>query len=102
MGVGVGFWGGGVKGYCRSNRPPLPAHPVRSQLLIPEKHGAHEFLKLKRGTPVILVLGGSQGAKVLNEAVLSILPQLVKKYQILHQTGMKNFDEVSDSAFHRI
>lgn len=69
--------------------------PVRKAALLPAREGMHEFLKLERTTPVILVLGGSQGAQTLNDAVVSALPQLVKKYQVVHQTGEKNFKEVS-------
>ncbi len=81
--------------YFPAEKTACTGQPVRAQLLIPEKHGAHEFLKLRKDMPVILVLGGSQGATAMNEALISILPQLVKKYQVLHQTGMKNFDEIS-------
>lgn len=84
--------------YFPKEKTAFVGQPVRIQLMTPEKHGAHEFLKLQRNTPIILVLGGSQGAKALNETVIHILPQLVEKYQILHQTGVKNFDEVSALA----
>jgi len=76
----------------------LTGQPVRSGLITPEKHGAHEFLKLKKDLPVIFVLGGSQGAQIINEKLIEILSKLVADYQIIHQTGAKNFDEVTGLA----
>jgi UDP-N-acetylglucosamine--N-acetylmuramyl-(pentapeptide) pyrophosphoryl-undecaprenol N-acetylglucosamine transferase len=73
-------------------------NPVRKSLLIPAREGAYEFLKLKHDLPVILVLGGSQGAQAVNEAILAALPQLVGKYQVVHQTGEANFADVSSRA----
>ncbi len=35
---------------------------------------------------------------LINDAILSALPDLVKKYQIIHQTGRANFGEVSRTA----
>lgn len=72
--------------------------PVRAEILHPHHEGAHEYLDLKKELPTILVLGGSQGAEIINDTVLSILPQLVSKFQIIHQTGQKNIDEVKKRA----
>ncbi|HVU79822.1 MAG TPA: UDP-N-acetylglucosamine--N-acetylmuramyl-(pentapeptide) pyrophosphoryl-undecaprenol N-acetylglucosamine transferase [Candidatus Paceibacterota bacterium] len=73
-------------------------NPIRKAALYPEREGAHEFLKLKRELPTILVIGGSQGAMALNEVVLAALPQLVEKYQVIHQTGGANITEVEGRA----
>lgn len=69
-------------------------HIVRREVREPLKEGAYEYLKLQSSLPIILILGGSQGAKLINETIINALPDLVKKYQILHQTGTKNFEEV--------
>jgi UDP-N-acetylglucosamine--N-acetylmuramyl-(pentapeptide) pyrophosphoryl-undecaprenol N-acetylglucosamine transferase len=68
-------------------------NPVRKAALIPAREGAFEFLKMDPALPVLLILGGSQGAQAINEAILTALPQLVEKYQIIHQTGINNFEE---------
>jgi UDP-N-acetylglucosamine--N-acetylmuramyl-(pentapeptide) pyrophosphoryl-undecaprenol N-acetylglucosamine transferase len=45
--------------------------------------------------PVILVMGGSQGASGLNDMVLSALPLLAEKpWQWLHLTGVNDFEKV--------
>ncbi len=72
--------------------------PVREELRTPLTTGAREYLKLEDGTPVILVLGGSLGAQKINNAILDALPELVKKYQIIHQTGKEHHHEVTSAA----
>jgi UDP-N-acetylglucosamine--N-acetylmuramyl-(pentapeptide) pyrophosphoryl-undecaprenol N-acetylglucosamine transferase len=72
--------------------------PVRKEVSVPLTNGAHEFLNLEDDTPVIMVIGGSQGAQSINDTILEALPELVKKYQIIHQTGRKNIDDVRDIA----
>jgi UDP-N-acetylglucosamine--N-acetylmuramyl-(pentapeptide) pyrophosphoryl-undecaprenol N-acetylglucosamine transferase len=68
--------------------------PVRPELEHPITDGAHEFLQLEPNVPVIFILGGSLGAQIINDVILQALPELVKKYQIIHQTGKSNYDEV--------
>ena len=59
---------------------------------------ALEYFKLESSLPVILVLGGSQGAELINNTVLDALPRLIKNYQVIHQTGVNNFKMVADRA----
>jgi UDP-N-acetylglucosamine--N-acetylmuramyl-(pentapeptide) pyrophosphoryl-undecaprenol N-acetylglucosamine transferase len=73
-------------------------NPIRTEVLIPATSGAHEYLELEKEIPTIFILGGSQGSKNINEAILDALPELVKKYQIIHQTGKSNFKEVRETA----
>jgi len=73
-------------------------NPVRKAALVPAREGAHEFLKLSRDLPILLVLGGSLGSQAINEAVLEALPVLLQKYQIVHQTGEANIAEVAGRA----
>lgn len=73
--------------------------PIRPELENPSV-GGYEYLQLEKGTPVIFILGGSSGAQIINEKILETLPELVKKYQVIHQTGKNNFDEVSKRAEH--
>ncbi len=69
-------------------------NPIRKELIRPEREGAHEFLKLEKNIPVVLILGGSQGAEKINDIILLSLSRLVEKYQIIHQTGNANFESV--------
>jgi UDP-N-acetylglucosamine--N-acetylmuramyl-(pentapeptide) pyrophosphoryl-undecaprenol N-acetylglucosamine transferase len=73
-------------------------NPVRKELMEPLSVGAHEFLHLETGVPVIFILGGSQGAQHINETIMDVLPELVLKYQIIHQTGKKNIEIMKQTA----
>jgi UDP-N-acetylglucosamine--N-acetylmuramyl-(pentapeptide) pyrophosphoryl-undecaprenol N-acetylglucosamine transferase len=70
-------------------------NPIREEILVPIEHGASKFLALEDGIPTILVLGGSQGARHINETLVDTLKLLLDRYQIIHQTGVKNIDEVT-------
>lgn len=70
--------------------------PIRSEI----EHDASRaealsYFKLESDLPTIVILGGSQGAELINNAILDALPRLVEKYQVIHQTGVKNFKTVS-------
>lgn len=73
-------------------------HPIRSEIQGLAKEGGHEFLKLDPSVPTLLVLGGSQGAKAINEVILDALKDLVSRYNIVHQTGSEHFKEVTGIA----
>lgn len=68
-------------------------HPIRKEIQTPAKEGGHEFLKLDPTVPTVMIMGGSQGARAINEVVIDALPELVKKYNVIHQSGTANFEE---------
>jgi UDP-N-acetylglucosamine:LPS N-acetylglucosamine transferase len=39
-----------------------------------------------------VVLGGSQGSQTINDVLFDALPELVSRYQVIHQTGRNNFE----------
>ena len=70
-------------------------HPIRKEIASPTKEGGYEFLKLDLTAPVIFIMGGSQGAVAINEVILDALPLLVERYNVVHQAGKANADEVA-------
>ncbi len=70
----------------------LTGSPIRQELLSGDKFKAREFLGFTSDKPVILVVGGSLGAVAVNEAVRSILPELLKSFQIIHLCGRGKLD----------
>src|SRR3989344_5708849 len=73
-------------------------HPVRKEILGVAHEGGYEFFPLDSAVPAILVLGGSQGARAINEVILDALPELSQRYNIVHQTGTAHSAEVSGIA----
>ena len=84
--------------FFKSEKVAFTGNPVRKEIVQPLVNGAREFLNLEEATPVVLILGGSQGAQNINDVVLDAVSELVKKYQVLHQTGRKNFELVKKTA----
>ena len=73
--------------------------PIRSEIEHgAEKNKALNYFKFESDLPVILVLGGSQGAELINNTFIDALPRLLEKYQVIHQTGVRNFKMVKGRA----
>lgn len=71
-------------------------NPVRKAFFDISKQEAREKLNLSPDKKVILIMGGSQGAKTINEATVKLLKTLTLDYNvsIIFQTGKKNIAEV--------
>ena len=54
------------------------------------------YLGIEPNIPVLLVLGGSQGAQKINGQMETLSPRLVEKYQVIHQAGEANAVEVQN------
>ena len=66
---------------------PIKAYPIKEVFF----DNAHIRSEVK----TIMFLGGSQGAKAINELALSMAPELKKRnIKIIHQAGANNIDEV--------
>jgi len=69
---------------------PITAYPIKNEFF--EKSRIREKIK------TIIFLGGSQGAKAINELALKLAPILKEKnINIIHQAGEKNIEEVQKS-----
>jgi UDP-N-acetylglucosamine--N-acetylmuramyl-(pentapeptide) pyrophosphoryl-undecaprenol N-acetylglucosamine transferase len=66
---------------------------VRPELFEGSKQRACQLLDFNPKEPILLVMGGSTGAKHLNEFVRRQLDRLTKKYQVIHLTGRGLKDE---------
>ena len=71
----------------------LTGSPIRKELLIGDRATALEFCGLTDDKPVILIIGGSLGSVVVNNAVRAILPELLKDFQVIHLCGKGKIDE---------
>jgi len=80
-------------------RTAWTGHPIRREIQQKaSREEALKYFKLEEGLPVLFILGGSQGAELINNTILAALPELIKKYQIIHQTGIQNFKIVDGQA----
>ena len=70
----------------------LTGSPIRQELLTGDKKAALEFCGLSADKPVILIIGGSLGSVIVNNAVREILPELLKTFQVIHLCGKDKVD----------
>ncbi len=84
--------------YFPQGKTAYTGNPIRKDISHALSSGAHEYLGLDPHIPTILVIGGSQGAQLINDTIVDALPRLVQKYQIIHQTGKNNFQMVKNTA----
>lgn len=76
----------------------LVGNPIRREILEGVKTEGERIFNLSGQKPVILVLGGSQGAQRINDVILEILPEILRDFELIHQSGEKNFEEVVAEA----
>lgn len=73
-------------------------NPIRKEVLSGSPKEAKTRFKLTGEKPAILILGGSQGAQRINDRLLVILPEILRDFEIIHQTGQANFEQLKKEA----
>ena len=86
-----------VKKYFPAEKTELIGNPVRRALLSGDKNTAVSFFGLSSSLPTVVILGSSQGAKKINDITLASVVQLTRNFQVIHQTGDKNYGEIKKS-----
>jgi len=72
--------------FNRPERVVLTGYPTRTGLANWTRSQARKSLNLSND-PVLLILGGSKGARSINNAVLAALPELLELAQVIHVSG---------------
>lgn len=65
---------------------------IREELRHGQKSRGYSFCDFVSSKPVMLIMGGSLGSRVINETVRRSLPQLLQDYQIIHICGKGQVD----------
>jgi UDP-N-acetylglucosamine--N-acetylmuramyl-(pentapeptide) pyrophosphoryl-undecaprenol N-acetylglucosamine transferase len=65
----------------------VSGNPIRSEFAEADAGKGRAFLNLENDERVLLVLGGSQGSREINSLIRECLPELIKYYTVVHQTG---------------
>lgn len=78
--------------YLPEGKSVLTGSPIRKELLSGNPKKAMDLCHFTEDKPVILIIGGSTGARVINVAIRELLPELLKKYNIIHLCGKGNLD----------
>ena len=70
----------------------LTGSPIRKELFAGNRISGLDFCGFSINKPVLLIIGGSLGSVAINNAVRNLLPELLKKYQVIHLCGKGNLD----------
>lgn len=73
-------------------------NPIRDKLLTGSKDGGRRVTGFSGKRPALLVIGGSQGAQVLNEAVQAHLDELLEFCDVVHLTGLGKRNDTRQHA----
>lgn len=84
--------------YFPQGKVSLTGQPVRKTIAYAATEGSKEFFDLDPTIPTVGIIGGSSGAKVINDTITAVLSQLLENYQVIHQTGIKTFEETKIDA----
>ena len=88
---------GGMEKYFPAKKLVVTGNPVRKTILLkPDlKPSAYEFFGLDSSKKTILIVGGSLGARSINEFILAGYDRLAASgYQVIWQTGGYYFEEM--------
>lgn len=78
--------------YLPEGKAVLTGSPIRRELFDGNRLNGLDFCHFSINKPVIMIIGGSLGSVAINTAVRNLLPQLLKKYQVIHLCGKGNLD----------
>ncbi len=86
----------GMEKYFPQEKIKLTGNPVRAFAISDElKAEAFEHFEIKQGKPVLLIVGGSLGAKTINESIFHEFQKILESgVQLIWQTGKHYFDEI--------
>lgn len=99
--IGVSFVSAAEFFLKSQDKIALAGNPIRRSLISgqSDKATAKRNLGFKPEMPLILVMGGSQGAAPINDFFLDIAQELIKNFnfatQVFHITGPKNFQAIN-------
>lgn len=80
--------------YLPADKAILTGSPIRRELFSGNADAAVRYCNFPdRNKPVLLIVGGSSGSKVINDAVRKVLPELLEKFYVIHLCGKGNLDE---------
>ena len=79
--------------YLPEDKAVLSGSPIRKELLSGDRLTGLQFTGLSAAKPIIMVIGGSLGAVAINNAVRSLLPKPLERYQVIHICGKGHLDD---------
>lgn len=79
--------------FVKNNKGVLTGSPIRKEILTGSKQIGKEICEFKDDKEIILVMGGSLGSKVINDAIRENINNILKYNNIIHICGKGNLDK---------
>lgn len=81
-----------------AKKTAVTGNPVRKEILEGDGETAARLFSITPQKPTVLIMAGSQGAQTINDIIVTVLPRLLTRVQIIHQTGPNNYEQVKAEA----
>ncbi len=75
--------------------------PIRKNIISATRQDGLNYFKFNGKKPVLLVLGGSQGSKVINDTLKACLDDLIPNFDIIHICGKNNTFAYKNAGFYQ-
>lgn len=77
----------------KNGKGVLTGNPIRAELFLGSKIKGKEICGFNNDKPIMLIIGGSLGSKIINEVVRIKLTKLLLVYNVIHICGNGNIDK---------
>ena len=84
--------------YKSSDKLVMTGYPLREDLKQWDKTEALDYFHFDPSIPTVLFMGGSTGARSINNAVIDNAERLIEKYQVIHLVGHLDWEIVSSAT----
>jgi UDP-N-acetylglucosamine--N-acetylmuramyl-(pentapeptide) pyrophosphoryl-undecaprenol N-acetylglucosamine transferase len=88
--------------YVGNQKSILTGLPVREAIHFGKKETAYQLTGFSPDKPVLLIMGGSQGAKAINEVIREDLDRLVREFQICHLCGAGHKADIEKKGYFQL
>ncbi|MFA6897445.1 MAG: UDP-N-acetylglucosamine--N-acetylmuramyl-(pentapeptide) pyrophosphoryl-undecaprenol N-acetylglucosamine transferase [Patescibacteria group bacterium] len=83
-----------TKEFYPASKVFFSGNPVDASVATADYEESKRKFSIDGDKPVIFVMGGSQGAHEINGLVVEILPELLEKYEVIHQCGITDHEAI--------
>jgi len=82
--------------FPKSKNIQVTGYPTRPALAHWDRTKGRKFLEIPDDRPVILVFGGSKGARSINSAIANHLASYLQQFDLIHISGQLDFNEMQN------
>lgn len=81
----------------KDNKGVLTGTPIREELLKGSRILGRQICGFEDKKPVLLIIGGSLGSKLINDTIRKVIDKLIENYNVVHICGKGNIDKSLES-----